>query len=179
MARESSAEFTSNDGFSVVAPTRMIVPAFDVRQKRVLLRLVEAVDLVDEEHRPPPALAARALGGGDDLLDLLDAGRHGAERDEVGAGERREQSRQRRLARARRAPEDQRMQRAVIERLCERPAGAEEVILSDELVERARPHPLGQRRARQRRFRRPAKSGRLISASPAIGAAAGGAPRRG
>ena len=60
----------------------------DVRQERVLLRLVEAVDLVDEEHRPPAALAARCVGRGDDLADLLDAGRDGAEGDEVGAGER-------------------------------------------------------------------------------------------
>jgi hypothetical protein len=60
--------------------------ALDVGQEGVLLGLVEAMDLVDEED------GARAVGGGlfgvdHDLLDLLDAGEDGGELDEAGVGE--------------------------------------------------------------------------------------------
>jgi len=73
---------TSKDGFSVVAPMRMIAPRFDVGEEGVLLRFVEAVDLVDEDDGPP-ALGqeepARLLH---QFLDLGDFGQYGAERDE-------------------------------------------------------------------------------------------------
>ena len=46
----------------------------DVRQERVLLRLVEAVDLVDEEDRPLPACAARASAAAiTSLMSLMPA----------------------------------------------------------------------------------------------------------
>ena len=48
---------TSKLGFSVVAPMSTIVPGFHVRQKGVLLRLVEAVDLVHEQDRVPRPVA--------------------------------------------------------------------------------------------------------------------------
>ena len=62
--RERSAPLSSNDGFSVVAPTSTIVAALDVREERVLLGAVEAVDLVDEEERAAagPRAAAARLG---------------------------------------------------------------------------------------------------------------------
>jgi hypothetical protein len=47
--RESRAELTSKYGFSVVAPISVTSPVLDRGQQRVLLRLVEAVDLVEEE----------------------------------------------------------------------------------------------------------------------------------
>ena len=56
--RDSSAALTSNDGFSVVAPIEHDVAGFDARQERILLRLVEAVDLVDEDDRAPAGHAA-------------------------------------------------------------------------------------------------------------------------
>ena len=60
--RESSAPFSSNEGFSVVAPTSDDVSGLDEGQKRVLLRPVEAVDLVHEEERTAaPALGASRL----------------------------------------------------------------------------------------------------------------------
>ena len=65
------------------------VAGFDARQERVLLRLVEAVDLVDEEDRAAARAAARLLGLGHHLADLLDAREHRAERDEVRARRRR------------------------------------------------------------------------------------------
>ena len=50
---------TSKYGFSVVAPIRTSVPSSTAGQQRVLLRLVEAVDLVEEEDGR--AAAAQAL----------------------------------------------------------------------------------------------------------------------
>ena len=58
--RESSAELTSKYGFSVVAPISVTSPLLDRGQERVLLGLVEAVDLVEEQDRPL-ALAAEPL----------------------------------------------------------------------------------------------------------------------
>ena len=48
----------------------------DVRQKRVLLRLVEAVDLVDEQNRMPPRLGKRGSGARDRFADILDPCQH-------------------------------------------------------------------------------------------------------
>ena len=53
--RDSSAAFTSKDGFSVVAPTKRQHTALHVRQQGVLLRLVEAMDLVHEQQSTLPA----------------------------------------------------------------------------------------------------------------------------
>ena len=60
--RESSAPLTSKDGFSVVAPISVTQALLDGGQQRVLLGLVEAVDLVEEEDRPraPPSRAGRS-----------------------------------------------------------------------------------------------------------------------
>ena len=82
--RDSSAALTSNDGILGRRADEHDVAGFDARQKRVLLRLVEAVDLVDEDDRAPARRAAQALGVGHHLADFLDAGEHGAERDEAG-----------------------------------------------------------------------------------------------
>ena len=53
---------TSKYGFSVVAPISVTQAVLDRVQDRVLLRLVEAVDLVDEEDRPPARTAEALLG---------------------------------------------------------------------------------------------------------------------
>jgi hypothetical protein len=47
-------------------------PLLDRRQERVLLRLVEAVDLVEEEDRPPPMRAEALPRGRDHLAHLGD-----------------------------------------------------------------------------------------------------------
>ena len=57
-------------------------------------------------------------------------------------------ARQRRLAGAGRSPEDDRAQAIVLNRLAQRPAGRQHLILADDVVERARPHALGERRGR-------------------------------
>ena len=55
-------------------------------------------------------------------------------------------ARQRRLAGARRSPEDDRLQAIALDRFAQRLAGREQLLLADELVERARTHALGERR---------------------------------
>src|SRR5262249_54673150 len=55
-----------------------------VGQEGVLLRLVESVDLVDEQHGRPPAARALGFRVGRDLADLLPAGEHGGEGGEGG-----------------------------------------------------------------------------------------------
>src|SRR5207249_9444938 len=113
-------------------------PFFDVRQEGVLLRAVEAVDLVHEEDRAGPMARALELRLGDDLTDLLHPREHRGEGDETRADHARQQRGERGLAGARRAPEDHRVELAALERRAEDLAGADEVLLARELVERAR-----------------------------------------
>ena len=119
----------------------------DVRQQRVLLRAIQAVELVEEEHRTASG-AAFAPGALDDGADLLHSGHHGRERLEgrVRTGVGRDQSGERRLAAAGRAPEEQRGQLAGVEQCAQRGAFAQQRLLARHLFERARTHAVGQRR---------------------------------
>ena len=93
-----------------------------------------------------PVVRRMPLGFGHDLADFLDAGQDRAERDEPRLGRVGDDAGQRGLAGAGRPPQDDRLQQVALDRLAERLAGREELFLADELVEGARPHPLGQRR---------------------------------
>ena len=96
--------------------------------------------------RPPPA----ALGRARHHLAHLGAARlHGRQLLEGVVGLLRDQPRDRRLARARRPEQDHRVRRALLDRRAQRRALAEQVLLADDLVERLRPHPRGQRRVRR------------------------------
>jgi hypothetical protein len=121
----------SNEGFSVVAPIRTMVPASTNGRKASCC-----------------ALLKRRLGAGHDVANLLDAGHHGAERDEARLRAFGNQPGQRRLACARRSPEDQRLQDVSLDEIAQRGARAKHRVLADDLVEGARPHPLGQGRVR-------------------------------
>ena len=112
----------------------------EVRQEGVLLRLVEAVHLVQEQQRRPPVRRARGARRLDRRADVLDAGHDGRQRDELRVGGGRDQARERRLAGARRSPEDQGVQLPGADRGGERLAGTQQVALADELLERARAH---------------------------------------
>jgi hypothetical protein len=74
------------------------------------------------------------------LADVLDAGEHRRERDELGVEGLGHQPRQRRLADARRPPQDHRVRLARLEGQAQRLARPEQMLLPDDLVERARPH---------------------------------------
>ena len=99
------------------------VAGLDPRKEGVLLRLVEAMDLVDEKNGPAAAKAARFLRLGHHRADLLDPREDRAERDELARESTRDQPRQRRLARPRRTPEDDRAQAVVIDGFAQRTAG--------------------------------------------------------
>ncbi len=116
----------------------------DVGQERVLLGFVEAVHFVDEDDGAR-AVLPRAFGLGHDLLDFLDAAHHGRELDELGVGHAGDDLGQRGLADAGRAPEDERAGVVALDLHAKGFAGAENVLLPDELVERAGAHALGKR----------------------------------
>ena len=109
------------------------VACLDAREKRVLLRLVEAVDLVDEQNRPTAGRTALPLGRRHDFADVLDAREHRAELHEMRAGHSRDDAGERGLARARRSPEDDRLQEVALDRLSQRHAGRENVLLTHAL----------------------------------------------
>jgi hypothetical protein len=75
-----------------------------VRQDGILLRLVESMDLVDEEDRAQTGPAVH-LGLGHDLSQVRDAGRDGRDADQPGFRLARQQSRQGRLAASGRTPQ--------------------------------------------------------------------------
>ena len=116
-----------------------------VWQEGVLLRLVEAMDLVDEEDRAAAALPDHP-GLLDHAPDVLHAGADGGERPELEAGAAGDDPGEGRLAAAGRPPEDHRGNAVLLDHPAEGLAGAEEVLLSEELLEGARAHPVGERR---------------------------------
>ena len=119
-------------------------PVLDVRQERVLLRAVEAVDLVDEEQRRAPTLAARDLGAVDRLAHFLDAGEDRGERLEPEVRRLGDQPRERRLATPGRSEEQQRPGLPVGERSSQSASLPDHLLLAEELVEGPRAHPLGE-----------------------------------
>src|SRR5207247_1425301 len=82
-----------------------------------------------EEDGPHPVTGALAVGLADHLADLLDARQDGREGDEAGAGHAGHQRGERRLAGARGAPEDHRMQLARLDGRPQHAAGPQEVLL--------------------------------------------------
>ena len=119
-------------------------------QKGILLRFVEAMNLVDEDDGARAVLAG-AVGIAHDLLDFLDAGEHGGKLDEVGLGDAGDDLGERGLAGPGRAPEDHRGGIVALDLHAQRLAGPDEMLLADEFIERARTHAVGERDARLRR----------------------------
>ena len=83
-------------------------PGLDVRQERVLLGLREPVDLVDEQHGPPPVLIAAGGGLGHRLADVLDPGVDRRQGHQVCADRLGDQARQGGLSGPRWAPQQER-----------------------------------------------------------------------
>src|SRR5829696_5344729 len=116
-------------------------------QKRILLGAVEAVHLVDEQQR---ALAHLAPGARrvEYLLEVGDAGKHRGNLLEMQLGGVGQQPRHGGLAGAGRSPEHQRAERARRQHARQRAVGTEDVILADDVGQRARAQPIGQRTRR-------------------------------
>ena len=146
--RDSSAAFTSNDGFSVVAPIRTMSPASTRGRNASCCALLKRWISSTKTIVRRPRRAPRPLGLGHHLADLLDAREHRAER-----------------RRSARSVVSAMMRASVVlpvpggpQRMidCSRSRsiasrsglpGRQQVLLADVLVERARPHALGERRA--------------------------------
>ena len=123
-------------------------PALDVRQERVLLRLVEAVDLVDEKDGAAILELAAVAGASDDLSHLLHPRqdcRHGLEL-EVGAGG--EQAGHGGLTGPGRSPQNARVRRRSAQHSPKKARRRQCGFLADDLADRSRAHPLRQRRVR-------------------------------
>ena len=123
------------------------VARLDPRQEGVLLGLVEPVNLVDEEDGAAAPGTPRTLGPGHHLADFLDAGQHRREGDELRLGRLGNQPGEAGLARARRPPEDDRLQQIAFDGLAQRLPRRQQVLLAHVFVERPRAHPLGERHA--------------------------------
>ena len=114
-----------------------------VGQEAVLLRAVEAVDLVDEQQRAGAGLA-QALGAVEGLAQVLHARE---DRRQLLEGELdlvSQQARHGGLAGARRPPQDHALQSAALEHARQRALGADQVILADDLGQPFRPQPVGE-----------------------------------
>ena len=144
--RDSSGETIEKNGFSVVAATSVIRAVLDRGQQGVLLGLGEAVDLVEEQHRLDVVVGQVAAGLLDDRPHVLTPA-FSAD-----------------MATSRRLPDADTMEAMVVlpvpggpHRMSDIGAspstsrrsgdpGASRWSWPDDLVQRARPHPGGQRR---------------------------------
>ena len=116
----------------------------DMRQERILLRLVEAVHLIHEQHGA--AAFGEALRGlGQHLAHLRQAGQYGRDGAEFRIGVLGQQQRQRGLAAARRPPQDHRMHATGFDRAAQRTVRRQQALLPDHFVQGAGAHALGQR----------------------------------
>ena len=118
-----------------------------MREQRVLLRAVEAVDLVEEQDRPLALLAEAAPGPLDDLAHVLHARGHRRQRLERLARRAGHEAGDRGLAGSGRAPEDHRREAVGLDQHPQRLPRAEQLPLTDDLVEVAGPQPGRQRGA--------------------------------
>ena len=105
------------------------------------------MDLVDEQQRAF-ARGAPAARRFERFLQIGDAGEHGADLLELEPRLFRKQSRDRRLARAGRAPQDHGGKPPLRHHAADGPVRFQQVILSDDLLELFRPQTLGQGRGR-------------------------------
>ena len=85
------------------------------------------------------------FGDGHHFLDFFDAGEHGAEGNELGACQARDEARERGFSAARRPPEEHGAEVVVFDLNAKRLAGTEQFFLADEFIEGARAHALGER----------------------------------
>ena len=116
----------------------------DVGEDDVLLGLVKAVDLIDEEDGALAVHGAPLPGGLGDATEVGHAGGDGGDGLEVGAGEAGDEVRKGGLAGARRPPEQQRGNLVRLDGAAEDPPRPDDVALPYELVEGARAHASGQ-----------------------------------
>ena len=126
-------------------PDQRHEPVLDRVQHGVLLPLVEAVDLVDEEDRPQPVPPEAVSSARDDRPHVVHARGHRRELLERRAGPVGHDPGDRRLPRAGRPEQDHRGWAVLLDGEPERRALTEDVALSHEALERRGAHAHGQR----------------------------------
>ena len=122
-----------------------------MRQQHILLRLVEAVQLIDKENRALPAQSHARAGLGDLLAYLAHVALHAVERHKDRTGAARNHEGQRRLPHAGRPVKNERGKAIRLNRAAQQLAGCEQVLLPGHLIERLGAHARRQRHGRQRR----------------------------
>src|SRR5262245_39902976 len=125
----------------------------DPWQKRVLLRAIEAVDLVAKQNRALALEFPPLIGLADDLADARHPLGDRGERLEMSLRVIGDDARQGRLAGSRRAPENAAAHVAATDQLAQRLPRSQELLLAEKLVQRTRTHPRRQwlRRALEQR----------------------------
>ena len=93
------------------------------------------MDLVEEQDGAHVALTQAGLGTGHELAHVLHAGVDSRQLGELLGGDACDQAGHRRLARARRAPQDHRREAIRFDQLAKRPSGAQQVVLPDDVVQ--------------------------------------------
>src|SRR5467141_986470 len=124
------------------------VAGFDVRQERVLLRLVESMHLVHEHDCSPPG-PPRMFRRGPHFLDFPDPPQHRAERYKFRMRHSRNQSRQRCLPASRRPPQNHRADIVPLDLRAQGLSRPKQRLLSGKLIQRFWTHPLRQRLRRR------------------------------
>ena len=156
-ARESSAELSSKEGFSVVAPTSTMVPSsISGRKASCWARLKRWIS--STKSRVPRPFERRRRAASKIFLRSATPVKMALIWTKVRLGGVGEQPGDGGLADAGRAPEDDRAEAALGQHPPERAVGAEQVVLADDLVEAAR--AAAGRRAGAGRRRRPEARGR-------------------
>src|SRR5271155_2778406 len=115
-----------------------------MRQKRVLLRFIEAVHFIDEDDSAAP-IVARGLRGGHYLLDFLNPGEDRAEGNEIRTRAVGNHASESRFAAAGRAPKKHRANIVALNLHAQRFAGPKQIFLPDKFVGRLRTHAVRQR----------------------------------
>src|SRR6185295_15489851 len=115
-----------------------------MRQKRILLCLVEPMDLVDKEDGPLTIDRLTLLCSLDDGPQLGNAPCDRREGHELGLCIARDKMRQCRLPRARRPPKDDGGKLICFDRPSQRPIRRSNILLPDEVPKLSRPQTLGQ-----------------------------------
>ncbi|VWX46877.1 hypothetical protein NOVOSPHI9U_10351 [Novosphingobium sp. 9U] len=125
--------------------------ALYIRQETVLLRAVEAMDLVHEQQGALPRLG-RGVGFGEDLAQFRDAREHRTDRGEAHAHRVGEQARDAGLAGARRPPQHHGGQAARRHHAADRAFGTGQMLLPDHLAQILRAQAVGKGGVRTRRL---------------------------
>jgi hypothetical protein len=112
-------------------------PAFDMRQKRVLLGLVEAMNFIHEQHGAALLFAPERLRPLHRRPEFAHPGHHGREPDQLSLAGTGQQFRQGGFTRAGWSPQHHRMGLSTLDRGAQRFTRSQQMALADKLVQSA------------------------------------------